>query len=211
MHSVESLLPALHMPQTAAAVGKATTGADGRASKRTARRRRRKSGVRGPFHRTGRLAELSFYGIRGTFLSQGWPNCLARAQGTFFSDGRPNGLSVVVFFGTVIVFAAISACELATARPWYQQQLMKIKSTIRWVAGKRNSRVQAWVQAWVQACNSRLHLGGGDSKIGRPQLTPSDAIVTGENRRRPNNRPQIRRPAGYCQGPRTVSRRREGG
>ena len=127
MHSVESLLPALHMPQTAAAVGKATTGADGRASKRTARRRRRKSGVRGPFHRTGRLAELSFYGIRGTFLSQGWPNCLARAQGTFFSDGRPNGLSVVVFFGTVIVFAAISACELATARPWYQQQLMKIK------------------------------------------------------------------------------------
>ena len=198
MHSVESLLPALHMPQTAAAVGKATTGADGRASKRTARRRRRKSGVRGPFHRTGRLAELSFYGIRGTFLSQGWPNCLARAQGTFFSDGRPNGLSVVVFFGTVIVFAAISACELATARPWYQQQLMRLQANA--MLGCRLGCRLA-----IRDCIS----GGGDSKIGRPQLTPSDAIVTGENRRRPNNRPQIRRPAGYCQGPRTVSRRRE--
>ena len=130
MHSVESLLPALHMPQTAAAVGKATTGADGRFNSHGQKVAQKVGSTRPyvcPFHRTGRLAELSFYGIRGTFLSQGWPNCLARAQGTFFSDGRPNGLSVVVFFGTVIVFAAISACELATARPWYQQQLMKIK------------------------------------------------------------------------------------
>ena len=135
-----------------------------------------------------RLAELSCTGPRYLFL--GWSAEWSFSR-CFFRDGY--------------CFRRHKRVRARHRSPVVPTTIDENQKQFRGVAGKRNARVQAW----VQACNSRLHLGGGDSKIGRPQLTPSDAIVTGENRRRPNNRPQIRRPAGYCQGPRTVSRRRE--
>ena len=54
-----------------------------------ARFSREKSEIRSPNHRSA----VRWFGPnceRGTFSSDGRPNCVTRVRGTFFSDGRPN-------------------------------------------------------------------------------------------------------------------------